>query len=386
MSSTYRSLHTIQSLNNKLGGATHAGLNICRYLDAEGHPVEVLSTIDDGDEIDYLNYSYGHVKRNFVPRVFPKRWYNGSNLSEWLSTNLPRFNLVGIHAVFSFVTIRTAHHCRRLNIPYFLHPHGSLDPFDLKKRKFLKRLLGPVFIRPILKGCAGVICTSQMEADLLETYSTNPKKFIIPLPVPPLSRVVTARQQFRQKHKIPHDAFVILFISRIDYKKGLDFLLPAIASVRQTHKDVWFLIAGAGEESFVSKIRTKIEALGLTKITREIGFVSGVEKEAAFQAADLFALPSLNENFGIVIVEAMQSGLPVLISDQVYIHKDIVAARAGKICRPDPKDCVRVLGEMLVDRGQTSDMAARAVQLATTKFSPEAATGTLIKVYNEVLK
>lgn len=385
MDATFRTLQTIQSLNNKLGGATHAGLNICRYLSAAHHPVEVLSTFDQDDEVGYLESTYGEFKKNLVPRRFPRRWYNGKGLNQWLDNNLHRFDLVGLHAVFSFVTLRTSFYCKKKGIPFLLHPHGSLDPFDLKKRKFLKRLFGPIFIRPILKNCAGVVCTTQAEADLLETYTTRPRKFVVPLPVPTMTVVRSSRQSFRQRHGIPNDAFVVLFLSRIDYKKGLEFLLPALASVRESFQDVWFVMAGSGDERFVSNIRSKLNQLGLSKWTREIGFVSGIEKADAFAAADLFALPSLNENFGIVIVEAMQSGLPVLISDQVYIHREIAAAGAGQVCATNSEDCRRVLLNFVSDRLSTMQMGARASRLASQRFGPEAATQSLIDVYKGVL-
>jgi glycosyltransferase involved in cell wall biosynthesis len=385
MNEAFRTLQTIQSLNNKLGGATHAGLNISRYLSAAQHPVEVLSTFDRNDEIEYLRSTYSGLKMSLIPRRFPKRWYNGIGLGQWLDGNLSRFDLVGIHAVFSFVTIKTSHYCKKHKLPFVLHPHGSLDPFDLKKRKLIKSLLGPILFKPLLQNCAGVVCTTQNEADLLETYGTKPRKFVVPLPVPTLTSGRSSRQSFRQKHGIPNDAFVVLFLSRIDYKKGLEFLVPAISLARESFKDVWFVMAGAGEEWFVSKIRSMISQLGLSRWTREIGFVSGYDKAEAFGAADLFALPSLNENFGIVIIEAMQSGLPVLISDQVYIHQEIYDAGAGKVCAANSDDCGRVLLEFLRDRPSTIEMGARGSRLAAKRFGPEAATQNLLDVYKTVL-
>ncbi len=381
-----RILHTIHSLDNKLGGAVHAGLNVCKHLVAAGQPAEVFATRGPQDELIYLKGAYQKVPCHFVRRKAPTRWYNGDDLPGWLRAQLPRFDLVELHAVFSFVTIRTAQACRRLGKPYLLRPHGSLDPFDLSKRGSLKRLLGPIFLRPVLAGCAGVMCTSQREADLVETYGATPRKFVVPLPVPLLQCQANAGAEFRAKHGIPSGAFVVLFLSRIDYKKGLEFLLPALAAARRSHQDLWFVLAGGGERTFEEGIRQKIVGLGLSGITREVGFVSGSEKAAVFQASDLFALPSLNENFGIVIVEAMQTGKPVLISDQVYIHPEIISESAGVLCRPDPNDCTRALMEVLSNRAEARRMGERAANLAQARFSPESATRQLLNVYSEILR
>ncbi len=385
-SNKFSSLHTLHSLDNRLGGAVHAGLNVCKHLVESGQAVLVVATRGPQDDLEYLRSSYHAVPCQFMRRRAPARWYNGENLLGRLTSEIPRFDLVELHAVFSFVTIRAAQACRRLGKPYLLRPHGSLDPFDLSKRGTLKRLLGPVFLRPVLAGCAGVMCTSQREADLIETYGANPRRFVVPLPVPRLHCEPNAGAEFRSKHGIPSNAFVVLFLSRIDYKKGLEFLLPALAAARRSHRDLWFVLAGSGEKGFVEDIRQRIEVLGLSGITREVGFVSGSEKAAAFQACDLFALPSLNENFGIVIVEAMQAGRPVLISDQVYINPEIVSNRAGVLCRPDPDDCTRVLMDVLSNRTEARRMGEQAATLSQAKFSPESATRQLLEVYSQITK
>jgi glycosyltransferase involved in cell wall biosynthesis len=381
-----RTLHTIQSLNNRLGGATHAGLNICRYLDEAGQTVEVVSTQGAGDELEYLDEVFPNVTKTLLPRTFPARWFNGQGLAKWLRTHIPKFDLVALHAVFSFVTLRASQECQRLGVPYVLHPHGSLDPFDLQKRRLFKRLLGPILIRPILKGSAGVFCTSQREAALLETYNTSPRRFVVPLPVPPVEGLPSSRYEFRRKHGIPENAFVVLFLSRFDYKKGLDFLVPAISECRKNCSDLYFVLAGGGKEDFVQKLRQRIADSNLAPWTREIGFVAGKEKASAFLAADLFALPSLNENFGMVIVEAMQNGLPVLVSDQVYIHQELVAANAGFVCQPSSESCRLVLSRFLGDRQMTARMGVNAKSLAMDHFSPQASTQQLLEAYSNVLR
>ena len=381
-----RTLHTIQSLNNRLGGATHAGLNICRYLAEAGQTVEVISTQGAEDDLEYLDEVFPNVNKTLLPRTLPARWFNGRGLQRWLRIHTPRFDMVALHAVFSFVTLRASQECQRLGVPYVLHPHGSLDPFDLQKRRLLKRILGPILIQPILKGSAGVLCTSDREAALLETYNTSPRRFIVPLPVPHVEGSASSRDEFRRKHGIPQTAFVVLFLSRFDYKKGLDFLVPAISECRKKCSDLYFVLAGGGKIEFVQQLRQRIADSNLAPWTREIGFVTGKEKASAFLAADLFALPSLNENFGMVIVEAMQNGLPVLVSDQVYIHQKIVAANAGFACKTSSESCRLVLSRFLGDRQLTARMGVQAKSLAMDNFSPQASTQQLLKAYSDVLQ
>ena len=385
--SPVRALHTIHSLDNRLGGAVHAGLNVCRSLVEAGCAVQVLATHGRSDELGYLADTYSAVRWSTVPRCFPARWYNGRKMKARLKELVGRHDLVELHAVFSFVTIRAAAAARRAGVPYFLRPPGSLDPFDLRKRTVLKRLLGPLLIQPVLQGAAGVICTSATEAARIVTYGAAPRKLVVPLPVPPAAETPAgARADFRARHRIPPEATVVLFLSRLDYKKGLEFVIPALATLRRKHGNLWFLLVGSGVPAFESGIQRRLEACGALDWTVQTGFLAGAEKQAALAASDIFVLPSLNENFGMAIVEAMRAGLPVVISDQVYIHQEIANAGAGVVCATSAESCTQALRQVLsLESPQRTAMGERGRALACTVYSPEAATHRLLAIYREVL-
>src|ERR1035437_1592127 len=301
-----RTLHCICSFDNKLGGGVHAALNVCKYLALDGHPVETAATHDNADDTGYLVQKYPEVTCHKLKRSFPGRYCNSHEYVRWLRNNVRRFQIVEIHGIFTLSTYWAARICQQLSVPYLVRPHGSLDPFDLKKHALLKKALGPVFVRWLLKHSAGVVCTSKLEADLLVTYGAKPRRYILPLPVP-LPETPGNGPAFRQRHKIPVDAQVVLFMSRVDYKKGLDFLIPALGRLKAECPKLWFVLAGTGETDFVAKVHSWIEAHGVRPFTTVTGFVTGQEKLDTLAAADIFALTSLHENFGIVIIEAMNA-------------------------------------------------------------------------------
>jgi glycosyltransferase involved in cell wall biosynthesis len=173
-------------------------------------------------------------------------------------------------------------------------------------------------------------------------------------------------------------------MSRVDYKKGLDFLIPALARLKPEFPKLWFVLAGTGTPEFFGKVRSWIEQHGIRAFTTEVGFVSGQEKLDALAAANIFALPSLNENFGIVIIEAMYAGLPLLISSEVYIAQDIANAKAGIICSPDVDSVTRHLRTMLDGSVDLRAMVEQGRQLVRTRYQPEVATETLVKMYEEL--
>lgn len=383
--STIASLHCLFSYDNKLGGAVHAALNICRYLAAQGQPVESVASHVPEDEVEYMDRAYADFPKHRVARSSPCRYYNSAELEPWLGRNLGRFDVVDLHGVWVLTTARAARACRRAGKPYFVHAHGSLDPFDLRKHKLLKRLLGPLFIRPMLGHSVGVICTARLEADLLMTYGANPPRFSVPLPVVPVGATPEARARFRSERGIPDDALVVLFMSRVDYKKGLEFLIPALAEAKKKHTKLWFVMAGSGEPGFTAGIQRLASEAGVVPWMTETGFISGADKLGALSAADLFALPSLNENFGIVLVEALSAGLPLLISDQVYIHGEVTAAGAGLVCGTTAASCQASLLRMLSDPKELRAMGDRGRALSAGPFSVEAATDSLVDIYASAL-
>lgn len=384
MSGSISTLHCLFSYDNKLGGSVHAALNVCKYLARDGQSVEVVAPYAETDEVDYLSDSYPELICHRVARSFPARFSNSIELGVWLDKNLHRFQLVEIHGIWVLASWQVARVCLRRSIPYLVRPHGSLDPFDLQKRSILKKMVGPVYVRWLLANATGVVCTADLEAKRLVTYGANPRKHAMPLPVP-LSENQGDGAKFRKKHAIPADAQVVLFLSRVDYKKGLDFLIPALGHLKPEFSKLWFVMAGTGTPEFTTKVHRWLEQHNVRGFTSEVGFVSGQDKLDALAAADLFALPSLNENFGIVNIEAMHAGLPLLISDEVYICREIAEADAGVICKPSIESVVEKLRSMLNGTVELKAMGQRGRDLVQRRYRPEAATEALVKLYRETL-
>jgi glycosyltransferase involved in cell wall biosynthesis len=206
------------------------------------------------------------------------------------------------------------------------------------------------------------------------------------LPVPSVAKSFAAGASFRAQYGIPDDALVVLFMSRVDYKKGLEFLLPALAAAKREQSRLWFVLAGSGEPHFLAAIRKLIRQNGIERWTTETGFISGAAKQGALSAASLFALPSLNENFGIVLVEAMSAGLPLLVSDQVYISNEVVAAGAGVRCKPVVWSCAEALCELVAAPERLCVMGQLAKALAAERFGVERATNKLLDIYTTALE
>ena len=177
---------------------------------------------------------------------------------------------------------------------------------------------------------------------------------------------------------------MVLFLSRLDAKKGLDLLLPAFAILRRQVPDVTLVVAGTGDADFVSGLKAQAAALGIASEIVWPGFLEGEDKQAVFADADLFVLPSYSENFGIAVVEAMAAGLPVIVSDQVAIHREIAQARAGVAVACDITQLSDALARLLSDSTLCRSMCEDGRALVRQNYGSQSVVRKLIGVYDQI--
>ncbi len=140
---------------------------------------------------------------------------------------------------------------------------------------------------------------------------------------------------------------MVLFLSRVHPKKGVDLLIRAFA--RADLSDAVLVIAGPGEQGYLDELGDLVKRHHLNSRVLFVGMLHGRHRIEALVDADLFVLPSYQENFGIAVVEALASGTPVLISDQVNIHQEIVGAGVGGSVPLDVSAFGDALGEWMRD-------------------------------------
>ncbi len=159
---------------------------------------------------------------------FPSRFSRSKSAIRWLEQHTRDYDLFVIHSVWTMLAQEAALLFLKKGVPYMIWPHGSLDPFDLQKKSHLKKLLGPLVLRSTLRSAACVCCTTQVEAERIETYGASITKSVLPLPISTGGEQGN-RSRFRKRYRFMEEDFVMLFMSRIDYKKGLDLIIPVMS-------------------------------------------------------------------------------------------------------------------------------------------------------------
>ena len=391
-------LQIIPSISLVYGGPSHMVKGLSSALASQGVDVTVLTTDSNGDvgqppldvPLDQPVEQDGYQVRYF--RCSPFRRYKFSlDLLRWLWYEGQEFDLAHIHALFSPVSTAAAAIARRKKLPYILRPLGTLDPADLQKKRQLKQIYAALWERPNLAGAAGIHFTSAQEAKISERFGIQTRDLVIPLGVTPL--VMPPPGEARRQLGILHNQPLLLFMSRIDPKKGLNLLIPALERllVGATHEsplaDFHFVLAGANPQDpdYESQISEKIKASSLSSCTTITGFVTGELKAALLQDADLFVLPSYYENFGIAVAEAMVAGTPVVISDQVHIWEEVKSTQAGWVCACDVDALTECLRESLQDAGERQHRGMKGQEYALKNYSWNAIAQQTIQVYRQIL-
>jgi glycosyltransferase involved in cell wall biosynthesis len=353
-----------------------------RALSQAGLEVHVATTDDNGPDRLRVPHGVPQPEDGATFWYFPRqtRFYTFSwPLTRWLARHVREFDVVHIHALFSYAALPAALLAHRAGVPYIVRPLGTLNRWGIEnRRRWLKRLSFRILESRILAGAAGIHYTSEQE--LLEAselgISGNP--LIIPNAVDlPVRETYSPRTQNGRK--------VILFLSRFDRKKGLELLVEAFARVRKDCPGAVLVLAGAGDPGLVARLKQDVERLGIASDVVWAGFLTGDDKWAALRDADVFALPSYSENFGVALVEALASGCPVVLSDQVGIHREVVRAGAGLVTACRVEELAKALLEVLTDAVLRRRMSENGVRLARQQFSLDAIGRKLAETYAAVI-
>jgi glycosyltransferase involved in cell wall biosynthesis len=356
---------------HRYGGPIYSVHALCRSLAAAGHDVHVLTTSVDGPHDSDVPYDQpvelDNVQIHYCRSKLLRRLYWSPQLYAQCGEMISGFDAVHLHSVFLFPTWAGARAAGRARVPYVLSPRGMLVSDLIKRRSFAaKRIWIRLIERGNLAQAARIHLTSKEEyralVDLglcLGPTVIIPNGVDAPIQFSPDALSVDVRRLVKQ-------GFDILSFGRISWKKGLDSLIKAAAEVR----GVRVLIAGHDEEGLATNLRKLAVECGVGDrvlfLPRQI---NGPDKEALFASARVFALPSLSENFGNVIAEAMIRGLPVVVSDRVGAAEFVEASGGGVVMKGGEQSLSATLVHMLKSKERLSAMGAAGENYAREQLT-----------------
>jgi glycosyltransferase involved in cell wall biosynthesis len=300
-----------------------------------------------------------------------------------------RADIVHVHTLWSPLNVAIRYACRRHNKPYVLMPHGMLDPYSLSVKALKKSVYMRLFESRNIASARRMIFTTPEEEKLAALAGLRlPRGEIVPLGAQASATPANdLRLQFLRRYPQAEGKRTLLFLGRLHHKKGLDRILTSLQRVRQTIPDVLLIVAGTGEAKYEQHLGQLVSSLALDDQVVFAGHLDGEMKWAAFAAADLFLLPSRQENFALTVAEAMQMGVPVVITDKVNTWPYVEEAGAGLVLAERDIDVLlpRAVETLLTDHATHSKMAAQGSRYARDRLTWHASAQKLLACYDQVV-
>jgi glycosyltransferase involved in cell wall biosynthesis len=368
-------LRVIGSVDPNYGGPIEGLIRSSEVLSGLGHTTEVASLDDAGSPFLKkfplaLHAFGGHLKYyGYAP-----------GMVKWLRANASRFDMVIQHGLWNYTAFATWSALRNSKTPYFVFTHGMLDPWFRETYPF-KHLVKQVFWwfseGRLLRDARAVLFTSEEERLLArrEFWPWLARESVVGYGTADVAGDKDAHiAAFRASLPALGERSFLLFLSRIDPKKGCDILIRAFVGIASLYPDLDLVMAGPDQYGWQRDLEDMVRSAGIADRVHWTGMIKGDAKWGAYRAAEAFVLPSHSENFGIVVAEALACGLPVLITKKVNIWREVETDGGGLVSRDDVEDFGRILHEFLAmpdDERRQLRARSRAVFMSHFEINSE---------------
>lgn len=379
-----RVLHVMPSMAPSYGGPAAAMPVMARGLIAAGACVDVAA-ISNGTSNGMVDDPGGFRRIDLARTCGP---YGLSfPLARWLAVHVREYDLVHVHGAFTHSSTAACRASVRAGVPFIVRPLGILNSWGMENRRpLLKKLFFRFIEKPWIDQAAAMHFTSAQEADDVARLGIRARSVIIPLGLDLADFEVLPSPSLFLRH-FP-EAVVgprVLFVSRLDRKKGLDLLLPAFREVVREIPSARLIIAGSGPPDLLDTLRRLADEYGLANAITWAGFIEGELKLSALAAADVFCLPSYSENFGMALLEAMAAGLPCIASDQVALAVDAAAQQAVEIIPCRQEAITQTLLSLLCSGEDRARLGSKARNFAQSHHGMPAVGARLMDLYRSIL-
>ena len=317
--------HFCFSLDASRGGVPAGVTMSAKHLSNHGIRNQIIST---GNTTTQLEKNFGNfrdlrgigVEIFYTIARFQNEYGIGSfrGLKKYLM-DMPKPDLIVLHQVYTFSTILGYWYAKKFGIPFVVQPHGSLTNYHESDNKILKAFSKKLIISRILHDSSAVIVTCLSEKkDLAASLQFKARSIRYGAVIP---ADLTMNSRYEQKST---DDLRIIFSGRFDKKKNLPLLIKSLPEVLEKFPKLILDIAGSGTRQEIKKIRLLVSSLNLESNVVFHGWIEKKRLQELLAASKLLILPSENENFAIVVSEALSLGKPCLVSNYVGAA-DIVA-------------------------------------------------------------
>jgi glycosyltransferase involved in cell wall biosynthesis len=373
-------IFSLHQLNRKLA---ERGVDVSVFTTNAGLENSVGAggeNVIDNVKVNYFSYS------KLLQFLGSTGWHFSPALSSAVNKRIITFDLVYIVSVWNYPAAKTAYYCRKSKKPYIMSPRGLLYPYATGKKFYKKWIYYNLIAKRDLKCAAAVHYTTEDEKKACHApLGLMNKAFVVPNGINfadfdnlPEGGI------FRQRYPVLKEKKIILFLGRINWKKGLDILIDAFRMLTNGRSDLHLVIAGNDEGGYIKKVRSWIAKFGLEDKVTLTGMLIGQDKLQALAASDIFVLPSYSENFGMAAVEAMACARPVIISDRVGIFKEVRQNNAGLVVECSAEGLFKAIKLISDDAGLAETLSRNGKKMTAQYYNIDNIAQRMIGVFREV--
>ena len=378
-------LRIISSIAPKSGGPAEGIRQITPVLEKYGVKTTIITL--DPPQSSWLKSFPGNVI-SLGPAY--SNYYFKINLHKQIREIAKKNDFIIIEGLWQYHSLATWRALKTHKIPYYIYSHGMLDPWFKYKYplKHIKKSIYWLFFEShVINDSKGILFTTTQECNLAKnTFNPyKPKEYIVGYgTAKPKGNKNDQIISFIDKFPKLKNKRLILFLGRIHQKKGIDLLINAFSRIESKDKKLHLVIAGPSEKKYKNSLIKLIKDLGLVEKVTWTGMLSGDLKFGAIYSAELFSLPSHQENFGVAVTEALSCGVPVAISTEVNISSQIKKYKAGIVKIDSIKETTDGLNEWLeLSPEQKEEMSKNALSLFKNKFDIEEVSKRLLNTLNK---
>jgi glycosyltransferase involved in cell wall biosynthesis len=374
------------------GGPPVAVERLCLLAPSVGWDASIITTSlycdDDGSELE--NSLGRRIDVKVLPVSKPRILRQAYGANDVVDKAVRVADIVHLHTLWHPLNTLARKACVRHGRRYVVMPHGMLDPYSLGQKRWRKRIYLAASERRNLQGACRLIFTTfhEQQAARKSLQWLGPSE-IVPLgaDAPPDIPGQAASDAFFKLCPQVIDRRCVLFLGRVHPKKGVERLLTILPNVIRSHPSILLIIAGEGERSYVRSLEDLVHSKNLGSHVLFTGMVRGSAKWSVLASAEVFVLPSRQENFAISVAEAMHSGLPVVITKEVNSWPFVEKAQAGFVIEGDNIELMlaKHLDELLSDPVKARCMGKRGQDWAKEHLTWPRVARDMASLYERLL-
>ncbi|MEP0911403.1 glycosyltransferase [Leptolyngbya sp. GB1-A1] len=382
-------LLVIPAVGSIYGGPTKIVLELAQALGSNGVSVDIVTTNANGStNLDVPLHTWvaeGLYRIQYFPHWGWGDYKISLSLASWLFRHIGDYDLAHTNALFSYPILLTHWACQFRRVPYIATPHGMLESWALSYKARKKHLYYSLFEKAALQKAESVQITGSPEALSIKSLGISTPIFFAPNGID--------RQEFETLpdpeifyREFPDTRYktLILFLGRIDPKKGLDLLSAAFAQIHKQFPETHLILAGPDNTGYLSTARSYFAEVGCLEAVTFTGMLTGSLKLAALAAVNLYVAPSYSEGFSMSVLEGMASGLPCVITTGCNFP-EAAQAQAAQVVKIDAHAIASALIHCLQNPEEAKAMGDRARQFIFENYTWDSIAANLIQVYQTII-